>query len=212
MTIRGTRQDYDDWDVPGWSGDEVVGFMRKAETVQGKAWFEAAEAEHGYDGPLHTEPHDWAPISERVRDSMVLSRLAFVEDMFVTGKAAQGVGHAVRAHHEGFRSTAADFVTKTFRRENVTILTQTVVDKVVIEKDGEELRATGAELVARDGTRSTILDTNEVIVSGGAYCSPTILMRSGIGSQTELAEHNIPCVLDLPGVGKIGPPALPHVL
>lgn len=38
--------------------------------------------------------------------------------------------------------------------------------------------------------------------TAGAYCSPTILLRSGIGPQTELAELDIPCKLDLPGVGK----------
>jgi len=29
LCIRGTKQDYDDWDMPGWSGDEVFGYMKK---------------------------------------------------------------------------------------------------------------------------------------------------------------------------------------
>ena len=202
LTIRGTKQDYDDWDVPGWSGDEIFAYMRKSETFHGKEWFKAAEAEHGYDGPLHTEPHDLAPISQRVRDAMLEKGLPWHEDMFVTGEVPHGVGHAVRTHHEGFRSTAADFVTKTYRRENVTIRTQMVVDRVVIEKIDGLLRATGAELVARDGSRSTVRASGEVVVSGGAYCTPTILMRSGIGAKDELAEHNIECLVDLPGIGK----------
>ncbi len=27
--IRGTKQDYDDWEIEGWSGDEVFDYMKK---------------------------------------------------------------------------------------------------------------------------------------------------------------------------------------
>jgi choline dehydrogenase-like flavoprotein len=29
LCIRGTKQDYDDWNLPGWSGEEVFGYMNK---------------------------------------------------------------------------------------------------------------------------------------------------------------------------------------
>lgn len=29
LCIRGTEQDYDDWDLPGWSGKEMFNYMRK---------------------------------------------------------------------------------------------------------------------------------------------------------------------------------------
>lgn len=29
LCIRGTEQDYDDWDLPGWSGKEMFAYMRK---------------------------------------------------------------------------------------------------------------------------------------------------------------------------------------
>jgi choline dehydrogenase-like flavoprotein len=29
LCIRGTKQDYDDWNMPGWSGEEVFGYMKK---------------------------------------------------------------------------------------------------------------------------------------------------------------------------------------
>jgi len=29
LCIRGTKQDYDDWNIPGWSGEEVFGYMKK---------------------------------------------------------------------------------------------------------------------------------------------------------------------------------------
>lgn len=43
---------------------------------------------------------------------------------------------------------------------------------------------------------------HEVILSGGAYESPHLLLLSGVGPAAELANHNIPVVVDLPGVGK----------
>ena len=174
----------------------------KSETFHGKEWFKASKGDHGYDGPLHTEPHDLAPISERVKNSFLEKGFEMHDDMFTTGEYPHAVGHAPRTHHDGFRSTAADFVTKTFRRDNISIMTQTVVDRIVIDNSGKDLTATGVELVARDGSRSVVHVKHEVIVSGGAYCSPVILMRSGIGPRDELAQHNISCLVDLTGVGK----------
>jgi choline dehydrogenase-like flavoprotein len=29
LCIRGTKQDFDDWNMPGWSGEEVFGYMKK---------------------------------------------------------------------------------------------------------------------------------------------------------------------------------------
>lgn len=48
----------------------------------------------------------------------------------------------------------------------------------------------------------TLTATKEVIVSAGALQSPQLLMVSGIGNCTELAEFNITCKANLPGVGK----------
>ncbi len=86
-----------------------------------------------------------------------------VEDMFTTGESPYAIGHAPRNVHQGTRTTAADFVSKTYRRKNITIMTQHVVDKVVFEKIDGELVATGAEVVARDGSRSVLHAKREVV-------------------------------------------------
>jgi len=41
-----------------------------------------------------------------------------------------------------------------------------------------------------------------VVVSAGAFGSPTILERSGIGSEKVLDENGISQIVDLPGVGE----------
>ena len=202
LCIRGTKQDYDDWGLAGWSGEEMFQYMARAETFHGKDWFKADKSVHGYTGPLHTEPHDLAPISKRVMESYEDLGMPFHHDMFSTGKVAHGCGHAPRTVHQGIRTTGADFITKTYRRENITIKTNVVVDKVRLEPLGGSLRATGIDMVDKDGIHSTVRARKEIIISAGSFCSPPILMRSGIGDKSDLEKIGIDCKVNLPGVGK----------
>lgn len=43
--------------------------------------------------------------------------------------------------------------------------------------------------------------TQEVVLAGGAFNTPQLLMLSGIGPKEELEKHGIPVRIDLPGVG-----------
>jgi choline dehydrogenase-like flavoprotein len=43
---------------------------------------------------------------------------------------------------------------------------------------------------------------HEVILCGGAFNSPELLMLSGIGPKSELEQHGIPVRLDRPGFGQ----------
>lgn len=45
--------------------------------------------------------------------------------------------------------------------------------------------------------------TKEVIVSAGAYESPHLLLKSGIGPAAELKQAGVTPQVDLPGVGKV---------
>jgi choline dehydrogenase-like flavoprotein len=123
-------------------------------------------------------------------------------DMFSTGDVAQGCGHAPRTVYEGIRTTGADFVTNKNHRGNITIQTDTTVDKVIFNKQGGQPRATGVVTKGTDGSSKTFFARKEIIISGGAYCSPAVLLRSGIGSRKELEKYQIECIVDSPGVGK----------
>ncbi|KAH8432005.1 GMC family oxidoreductase [Aspergillus melleus] len=202
LCVRGSPQDYDDWGLEGWSGEEVFAAMRKAETFHPKDWHQADLKSHGTSGPLHTEPHDLAPIGNLLLDSFVSQGLPLRHDMFSTGDVPHGCGHVPRTVHKGIRSTSADYITKDYHRANVTILTDTTVDRVTLQKGADGLRATGAVGIFPDGSSRIFNARREVIISGGAYCSPAVLMRSGIGARQELKDVGIPCNIDLPGVGK----------
>ena len=98
----------------------------------------------------------------------------------------------------GARCSAADaYLKPALRRENLTLLTEATVTRVLV--DGNH--AVGVEF-DKDGARSTIRAHREVVLCGGAINSPQLLMLSGIGDRDELAEHGIDVVQHAPGVGK----------
>lgn len=39
LCIRGSKQDFDDWQIPGWSGEEVFKYMRKVSPGNGDSSF-----------------------------------------------------------------------------------------------------------------------------------------------------------------------------
>ncbi|KAJ4366490.1 hypothetical protein N0V83_008126 [Neocucurbitaria cava] len=202
LCIRGTPQDYDDWAVEGWSGADMFAYMRKAEHFHNKDWFEATNNEHGHGGPLATAPHDLAPISSRVLDSFQSKGLPLRPDMFTTGDAAQGCGHAVRTIIKGVRTTSYDYIGSDHSYPNIKVMTGQHVDKIVLEARGSDLVAAGVEVRQADGQKSYLKAEKEVILASGAYGSPAVLLRSGIGPKSELEELGIPVQVDLPGVGK----------
>ena len=156
---------------------------------------------HGTSGPLHTEPHKLAPISERVKESLIDQGFPYDADMFSTGETPHGCGDVPRTVHQGIRSTSADFLTKGYQRDNITIKTEVTVDKIVLKQDSGELTATGVATISKSGKKLEYEARKDVIVTAGAYCSPRILMRSSLCPKAELEKHNIECLVDLPGVG-----------
>jgi len=133
---------------------------------------------------------------------MIDSGLPYYPDMFSTGESPHGCGDVPRTVHQGIRTTAADFITKEYKRNNITIKTEITVDKLLLAEQSDGLCATGVIAISRDGTKMEYKARKEVIVTAGAYCSPLILMRSGLGPKQELSRHGIECLVDLPGVGK----------
>jgi choline dehydrogenase-like flavoprotein len=80
----------------------------------------------------------------------------------------------------------------------VEVLTETLVKRVIIEDRNRKKTAVGAELASGD----LIKATKEVVVCGGAYRTPQVLMLSGIGPNEELQAAGIEQLVDLPEVGK----------
>jgi choline dehydrogenase-like flavoprotein len=135
-----------------------------------------------------------------ILESMQDQGLALQDDMFTSGNNPHGCGHVPRTHYKGDRTTSANYFHK--KGPNLAIKTETMVDKVILAGEGDNLRAVAVKVIEKDGSTKEMKVKKEIIISGGAYCSPTILMRSGLGPKSGLHSHGIDCKADLPGVGQ----------
>lgn len=108
-----------------------------------------------------------------------------------------GIAEMVENWKDGKRQIAS----QAFDLSGVTVLTDTMVQKILLEERAGETghpTAIGVELV--DGRR--LLAAHEVILSAGAYRTPQLLMLSGIGPAKDLESWHIPVHVDLPSVGQ----------
>ena len=175
----------------------------QAENFHAQDWFPHNPDAHGTGGPLNIEPAPVYPIADCFFEAFQSKGLPYRPDMFSSGETANGCGHAMRSTFKGSRTTAADYITKDQERSNVTIMCDVTVDKVIIERGpNNSLRATGVEYLDNNGKRYKVAAKREVLLAGGTYNSPSMLLRSGIGPRQDLEKLNIPVYVDLPGVGK----------
>jgi len=192
--LRGSAADYDSWAAagnPGWTFAELHELFLGAESdpLGGDL--------HGLGGPVPVHRVSEAaltPIDQLLIESAMRLGIPFVDDL--NGETAQrpGIGPTPKNVKDGSRMNGAlTYLAPVRDRENLTILSNRLVD-VVTTQEG---RATGVQLADGD-----FLAANEVILSAGAYGSPAILMRSGIGPVSHLNRLGIPVVRDLPGVGQ----------
>ena len=103
-------------------------------------------------------------------------------------------------------------VTNQKHPEQLKIELNALVTKVILDgnnravgveyQKGEKLYRAHAKPSPTDGELRSVYASREVILAGGAYNTPQLLMLSGIGPKDELQKHNIEVKLDLPGVGK----------
>lgn len=193
--IRGHASDYDNWvsmGAKGWGWNDVLPYFKKSENREqgGDTW-------RGAGGPLNVAPlRSPNPAGQIYLDACAQIQLPQTDDF--NGSDFEGTGRYEVTQKDGQRFSAAKaYLTPHLSRPNLTVITQAVTTKVNII-DG---RAVGVECLV-DGKSRTIKAAKEVLVSGGAFGSPQLLLLSGVGDREELEKVGVECVHHLPGVGK----------
>ena len=192
---RGHPLDYDSWrekGLPGWGYEDVLPFFKRSE----RSW-RGETAFHGGDGPLRTSPpRIGSPLYDLFAEAGETLGFARIDDY--NGAEPEGIAPPEFTIGGGRRaSTARSFLRPARRRSNLVVETGAQASRVLIEKD----RAAGVEY-RKGGNPHTARAAREVVLAGGTYNSPQLLMLSGVGPAETLRRHGIETVIDRPAVGE----------
>ena len=193
--VRGNRGNYDRWaanGLPGYSYDEVLPYFRRQETWEG-----GANEYRGGSGPLNTQHCKYKdPLINAFAEASVQAGYPQTDDY--NGEQQEGFSRLQMTISKGRRSsTASAYLRPAMKRSNLTVLTNAMATKIVLEGK----RATGVTL-SHNGTEKTVTARREVLLAGGVINTPQLLMLSGVGAPDELAQHGIETKVSLPSVGK----------
>jgi choline dehydrogenase len=190
VAMRARPSDIRDWQKHGledWTVAEVMAAYKEMENTP-----DGDDAVHGRTGPFPVRHLNYDDLTTSLRgfiDAAIAEGFSPIEDF--NGPNPIGVGGYPVNVIDGVRqNTGLVYLTDEVRnRPNLKITGNLLVDRVLFERRRAigVVTASGAEIRA-----------GEVILSAGAYGSPAILLRSGIGPAADLAELGIDVVADLP--------------
>ena len=192
---RGVRADYDEWGAlagSAWSYDAVLPYFRRAEHTRGRRF-----AHTGRGGPIRvSRQRSPRPLTEAYLAAA--AQVGLSRNVIPNADDQDGVMPTMVTQRRGRRWSAADgYLRPACRRDNLAVLCDATVTRVVIER----ARAVGVEYLA-NGQRTMVRAEREIILAGGAINSPQLLMLSGIGPVDQLREHGLPVVHNAAEVGQ----------
>lgn len=194
--VRGHAKDFDEWQQHGatnWDYAHCLPYFKKAES-----WAFGANQYRGGDGPLGVNNGNQMqnPLYQAFIDAGVDAGYTTSNDY--NAEQQEGFSPMHMTVKNGRRaSTANAYLRPAMRRPNLTVLTHTLVHKVLFENK----TAVGVRFAYKNRIQD-IKVNKEVILSAGSIGSPHLLQLSGIGNKNVLAEAGIECVHELNGVGE----------
>ena len=205
LYVRGHRSDYDQWAAlgnPGWSYEEVLPLFKRAENNERHR----DDPFHGTGGPLNVA--DLVSPSQGIGEAFVRAagRQGIPRTADYNGAEQFGSFPYQVTQKNGERCSAAKaYLTPNLRRANLTVITNAVSARVLLEGR----RACGVAYYQGNVLRE-VRARREVVLSGGAFGSPQLLLLSGIGPAEQLRQQGVAVVHDLPGVGHAQPGDAAH--
>lgn len=212
--MRGQARDFDGWATA--TGDEAWSWQNCLPDF--KAHEDHYRLDHGADpktgdnsrfSDMHGHGGEWRIEKQRLKwDILESFAEAAVEagiprsDDF-NGGDNEGVGYFEVNQRSGWRwNTSKAFLRPAKNRANLTIWTQSQVERLILANEESGRKRCIGVMVERHGHRTEVGARGEVILSAGAIGSPQILQLSGIGPAGLLKGFGIEVEHDLPGVGE----------
>ncbi|MEO0328875.1 MAG: GMC family oxidoreductase N-terminal domain-containing protein [Pseudomonadota bacterium] len=199
LYVRGHPKDYDEWaelGCAGWSWKQVRPYFLKSENNE-----RGADDHHGTTGPLHVSEQQ---TPRKISNDFITAahECQYKVNNDFNGEDQEGVGlfQVTQFHGEknGERCSASmAYLQPNLSRKNLTVITGAHVTG--LDFDGKT--ATGVRYKHK-GKLQTVKASKEVILSGGTFNSPQMLMLSGIGPAEYLKAKGINVRHDLKGVGQ----------
>ncbi|KAJ8519059.1 hypothetical protein ONZ45_g3964 [Pleurotus djamor] len=203
MYTRAAATDYDDWETvhgnAGWGSKDFLPLLNKAESYYGNG----DPSSHGHSGPISISYGGHFLDSGK---SFLAAGAAYDTQREVAEdandfKTVNSYARWAKYIHPntGKRSDPANqYVYNLEADHNLKIIDNAVVVKVLFK----DKVAIGLEYKDEVEGVKQVFASKLVVLSGGAFGSPSILQRSGIGARALLENLNIRLKVDLPGVGE----------
>jgi choline dehydrogenase len=180
--VFGSRLDYDGWAAAGnagWSARELAPLFALA-------WKQLRVRRVGLD--------ELTPFQRACRDAIAANGIPAVEDFNDLDEDAGVDPFPVNIDGATRVNSAFGYLDPV--RDRLIVGGDALVERVLVRGG----RVVG--VAVRDGQQLAEIGAARVVLSAGAYGSPAILLRSGIGPAGELTDIGVKPVLDLPGVGR----------
>jgi len=193
--LRGHPLDYDRWaeqGAEGWQWENCLPYFKKLESAQ-----IGGNNYRGANGPISAQVQGkLSPLNAAFLDACTEAGHPITED--VNGYQQFGGSRFEMNVKEGIRqSTSYGYLHSQPNQDKLTIWTGCQVLKVNLTGT----QVTGFQVFYKGKTINANA-RKESILCSGVFASPQLLMLSGIGPSEHLAEHQIDCIVDLPGVGQ----------
>ncbi len=196
LYVRGHATDYDHWASlgnPGWAYDDVLPLFKRSENNERFG----NDAFHGSGGPLNVaELRSPSGLDEVFVQAAVNQGIPRTPDY--NGAEQYGSFLYQVTQKNGERCSAAKgYLTPNLSRPNLAVITHATCSRILL--DGR--RARGVAYYQGNELKE-VRARREVVLSGGAFGSPQLLMLSGIGPADQLQRQGITVAHALPGVGQ----------
>jgi choline dehydrogenase len=193
---RGNAHDYNNWSAlgnAGWSYQDVLPYFKKSENNE----CFGANDYRGVGGPLNVSYlRSPSPVNQAFIQACQEQGIPFNPDY--NGERQFGVSPGQVTQKGGERWNAARAYLDPHRhQDNLHVISHAHATQVMMEGK----RAVGVRYMV-NGVSHEVRARKEVVLSGGAFGTPQLLMLSGIGPALHLQDMGIPLVHELPGVGQ----------